>query len=280
MEATEHMLLDGQLMQGHNLPFSPYNRAFEYGDSLFETIIAKGGKPLHWDFHWERLEAGCKLMGYTQSLASHRWDRDSLLAQVQALLKKQGLFNSWARLKIRVWREEGGKYTPSSNSFHCLVIVSPFVPQKPKELKVGVSEKVRLSFSPWSVYKTGSALQYIIAAQERASKGWDEIILLGQNGEVAECGASNIFWHKEGRWYTPSLSTGCLGGVKRRAIIEYFQKKGENLSTGEFQLSELLDSSHIFTANVAGMQHICHIQDQYFTPWVGLGDLMDELLGL
>jgi len=198
MPNNSYMLLNGQLQTSNTLSFLPQNRAFEYGDSLFETMIVKDGEPLHWDFHWERLNAGCKAIGYSKSLASHVWGQKETLESLQSLLGKANLLGGWAKLKLRVWREEGGKYAPSSSQFHYLALPYPFQPTPPSCLTAGISEKVRLHYSPWSAYKTGSALQYVVAGQEKLDNGWDEVILLSQNGYVAECGASNIFWRRKG----------------------------------------------------------------------------------
>src|SRR5690606_29822021 len=56
---------------------------------------------------------------------------------------------------------------------------------------------------------------------ERAhEQGFDEVVLLNERGEVAECTSANIFIASEGRVYTPPLSSGCLPGVTRAALIE------------------------------------------------------------
>ena len=50
--------------------------------------------------------------------------------------------------------------------------------------------------------------------------GYDEVVLLNERGEVAECTAANIFCVSEGRVLTPPLSSGCLEGVTRGVVLD------------------------------------------------------------
>jgi branched-chain amino acid aminotransferase len=56
--------------------------------------------------------------------------------------------------------------------------------------------------------------------QEAQRSGFDEVVLLNERGEVAECTAANIFCVKSGRVETPPLDSGCLEGVTRGVLLE------------------------------------------------------------
>jgi len=70
-----------------------------------------------------------------------------------------------------------------------------------------------------SAFKTLNALPYVLAGNYRKQLGVDEVILLDTHGHLAECVASNLFWLKDGMLYTPSLNTGCIGGIIRQQFF-------------------------------------------------------------
>jgi branched-chain amino acid aminotransferase len=62
---------------------------------------------------------------------------------------------------------------------------------------------------------------------ERAqARGFDEVILLNERGEVSECTSANIFAAQGNDVWTPPLTSGCLPGITREILI------GETLVPG------------------------------------------------
>lgn len=267
---------NGSIMPETDVELSMLNRAFCYGDSLFETIIAIQSRIPHWLRHWERLSGGMAALGYA-SPKGFAWSPDTVLEQIHSLIQAQGTAAKHSRIKMQVWREQGGKYTPLSQQFHCLITAQPTKLSPPRSLTAGISKQVHLQATPWSAFKTGNALPYIQAGRERIAKGWDEIILLNARKQVAEAGASNLFWIKNSIIYTPCSTTGCLEGVSRAFIVEFFKKNAKMLSIGAFNLSDLLQADHIFTSNVAGLHHITKLHHQSFEPWEELDHLGSAL---
>ena len=267
---------NGEVRSQKSFHLTPDNRAFCYGDSLFETIIAPQGNIPLWTYHWDRVNRGMEALGYEHP-PHDSWQSEQLKSEIVGLLAQNGLLHQTARVKIQVWRDAGGKYTPTQRGFHYLIATQATAIREPKLLNAGVSETVRLHYTPWSAFKTGSALPYIQAGRERQAKGWDEIILLNEAGEVAEAGASNLFWIKNSTIYSPSITTGCLAGVTRAALLDLFQKNAKKLSIGRFPLSELQEAEHIFAVNVAGANHLCRVGGREFEPWEPLHGCWKQL---
>jgi branched-chain amino acid aminotransferase len=65
----------------------------------------------------------------------------------------------------------------------------------------------------------------ILANQEVAINGYDEALLLDVEGYVAEGSGENIFIVKQGKLYTPDL-TSCLEGITRASILELASELG------------------------------------------------------
>ena len=74
--------------------------------------------------------------------------------------------------------------------------------------------------------KSTSWLPNVWAVGEAQRDGLDEVVLLNERGEVAECTAANIFAVKNGKVYTPPLNSGCLEGVTRGILFEIAPEAG------------------------------------------------------
>ncbi len=62
---TSLLFLDSQLVSSSKARFSPLNTALFFGESLLETIPVYQGKPLFFKEHLDRLEKGCRFLGWS-----------------------------------------------------------------------------------------------------------------------------------------------------------------------------------------------------------------------
>ena len=59
--------------------------------------------------------------------------------------------------------------------------------------------------------------------EEARGRGFGEALRLNERGHVASACMANVFWEKDGKLFTPSLSTGCLPGTTREFVLENFE---------------------------------------------------------
>ncbi|GAB3649572.1 aminotransferase class IV [Echinicola sediminis] len=233
------------------------NRAAFFGDGLFETMIFQNNKIRFADEHHQRLQEGLKQLKINPQGIS-------TIGALENYLKTN--FSDIQPLRIRwnVFRSGLGKYTPVSNNAQEIILIQAHAaPPKIKE-KAYISREIKLSQSPWSHCKTLNALPYVMANIERSEKGMDEVILLDNRSMVSEAGAANIFWIKNNRYYTPSLSCSCIGGVGRKVLIDHLRANGITVLEGEFTTDVLLDADQVFTTNVTGIAYIKKIMETGF----------------
>ena len=170
-----------------------------------------------------------------------------------------------AMIRIYLWRESGGLYTPNANKGSCLISVHEAHFQKRKVVKhVGFAHDTFNYSSKWSSIKSISAMNYVMAGLEKKARNLDEIIILDHRGYVSECLSSNIFWRKDKMYYTPSLSTGCIDGVMRKWFISSIKGKHFNVTEMEAEKTDLLSASCVFTTNAAGITHLQSIDNKAF----------------
>lgn len=237
------------------------NRAFQYGDGLFETIMFRRGGARYLAGHYERLTAGMAVL----DLAVPGGFSVGYLGEAIAGLVRANALGDQARVKVQVWRRPGGLYTPDSREADFLVTVAPLPGPGPgRRDHVQIYRELRLHASPLSRFKTCSALPYVLAALARRRLGADEIILLDGPGHVAECVASNLFWLRNGTLYTPSLAAGCVAGIMRGQILAQAGWYGLPVEEGLYSPEELLGAEVVFCCNAAGHQFLTRIEGQPF----------------
>lgn len=226
------------------------NRAFCYGDGLFETIVTGQGRIDLLKFHLQRLTKGCHALGIElPSLLSEAYIRASI-AQLSEL---NGLKDP-IRAKLIVWRNVGGLYSPEndSSSFYleCKESQKPMIQGQEK---IGFCNSFHNQYSPISFVKTTNALHYVMAGKEMKAQKWDDIILTDVKGNVSETHISNLFWYKKDKFYTPSLSTGCVEGVMRNYLIKGLRNLGQQVQEVETTPSELKEAELLFSTNASGI---------------------------
>lgn len=242
------LVYNSDILTGEAFHLLMNDRAFQYGDGLFETIRYENDQVWFWPDHMARLTAG---MAALRLMPPPNFNETSVLQTIHELLSVNGLMHQPARIKLQVWRKPGGLYTPASQEINYLITAHHSQPfYITHKIKIGIYTDVKLSFSVISSFKTLNALPYVLAGFYRQEQRFDEVVLLNTEGYLAECVASNLFWFRGETLHTPSLQTGCINGIARRQFLRHFPTTEE----GFYLPAMLNDAAVVFTANVMGIQ--------------------------
>ena len=68
--------------------------------------------------------------------------------------------------------------------------------------------------------------KFDLVSNVRTQQGLDEVILLNERGEVAECTSANIFAVHGANVFTPPLTSACLAGITRAVLLEEIRAAG------------------------------------------------------
>ena len=251
-----------------SITLSPSNRSFLYGDGIFETIIIKNGHIRFWNYHNDRLHKALKVLEIDLSFLPNCKEIIYELIDINSFVN--------ARVKLQVWRADGGLYEPLYNEPNVLITMKNWDVEKRTNIKkCSFSDSVYLNHSTTSPYKTCNSLPYIIAANERKKRSLEELIILDSRGNVAECCSSNIFWTDGIQYFTPSLKTGCVDGIMRRHVIAKAEMNGIKIIEGEFLKEDLIASKAVFCCNVTGVTPIVQIDTVSFNVYCDLIPLLE-----
>lgn len=233
------------------------NRAFAYGDGVFETIRAVNGKVVFLENHYARLIAGLKALKIS---VPAKFSLDSLRAELNSLLALNNLHRG-ARVRLTAFRDAEGYFLPRRNDLgYCIESVE----YEPNEfslnregLAVDTFPEVKKQLNPLSSYKTLNSLIYILASIYRQEKNLDEALLLNTQDTIIEAAGSNIFIVKNGQLFTPSLADGCLGGTMRMNVINIALENGIKVFECPLTPQSLLNADEIFLTNaIHGVQWV------------------------
>jgi branched-chain amino acid aminotransferase len=232
------------------------NRAMNFGDGLFETMVFDGEQIRFGNLHLERLVRGFEVLKMDSSATD--------LDELESFLKEQFLGQK-LRVRWNLYRAGSGKYTPIFNAVSETIQIASFIPAPNEKKSCFISSKVKLFPTLWSGCKTLNSLPYILANLERQEAEMEEVILLDYRGFLSEAGSSNLFWRKGNRVFTPSLACGCLDGIARKVILEEFFKKKIQIDIGEFLPSELEDADQVWTSSVLGISYLIQIGSRKYS---------------
>lgn len=246
--------------------FTAANRAFRYGDSIFESIAMQQNNMPLFNAHWKRLTLSAELL---QMQLPQFLEPETLLAICKHLRMLNGS-PAHARIRVSLYRSGGGLYLPENNTANLLVELAP--QQHPcfriglPGLGVVVYPHPLCCYTPFSHLKTGNALPYIAARMFAEQHGAQDCLLLNHHNTIAESTNANIFWLKDGQLFTPPLTSGCVDGVMRQTLLQRILPD-MNIACFEEPLyaDTLLQTDEMMLTNAtSGIRHVATGQNKKY----------------
>lgn len=232
--------LNGQFLKAEEAKISIFDHALLYGDGVFDTIAAIGGKIIWLEEHIDRLLAGCESL-QIRSL----WSR----AQLIDFATKTFALNETSDARIRVMITRGEGEIPMSAVASCrpnLIIFCSGLQALPSRIyqegmRLGTLRDCRRI---WPQVKNLSFIASVIGTLEASRAGVDDMIFLDDKDHILEGTTFNIFAVTGGKIRTPA--EGILLGVTRGKVIEQARGVGFTVEEGELPLVEALQADEVF----------------------------------
>jgi branched-chain amino acid aminotransferase len=240
---------------------SIFDRGFLYGDGLFATIRVCHGQPFRWRRHLLRLHRGADLLRVTIP------QTDDKLREIAIELARQNQVEDGA-LRITISRGIGARgYSPAGATHPTLTMtirpVSARVPGQPLSWRCATSKLTLRSDDPLAWFKTSNRLLQVLARGEAEAAGFDEALLLNDEGHVVEATSGNLFWIQEGQICTAPLGTGILPGIARSALFEICESLERRVQECAITRDELFQSEGAFISlSTLGVVEIAQVDDR------------------
>ncbi|MHC4199411.1 MAG: aminotransferase class IV [Planctomycetota bacterium] len=236
---------DSSLVPADEARVSPLDRGFQYGDGVFETLRAEGGKVFFLEAHLERMRSGIDALGIDLPDAA-RVAREGLAA----VLEKVGPEGA-AALKVIVTRGTGPAGPSTRGDFAPSVVVTGSVDPRgrPASMRAITSSVVRNERSPVARVKSLNYLEMVLARREAEARGAEEAIVLNTHGRVAEASAANVFAVRGEGLLTPPVEEGCLPGIVRAEVLRLAPSVGLDVAVEPLTIGRLREADEAFLTN-------------------------------
>ena len=260
-----HVWVDGELLPADARHLSVFDRGFQLGDGVFETLRARAGHPTELDAHLARLHRSAD--GLDIDLPD---DVDALLARgITTLLAAEGLDGPGGDASIRVTVSRGPfrarGVLPPSDGAHATVAIQawPVVAAPVDHLERGfhlVASSVRRDpRNPLATLKTTSRAEYVYARLEARRAGADDALFLTIDDHLSEGTSANIFLVRSStagtqELATPSLDCAILPGTTRSWLLDWAARVGLRPVEARLRRADLASADEAFlSSSVAGI---------------------------
>ena len=251
MEKSDFIWLDGELVEWDKANVSVMTHTLHYGTGVFEGMrarnTAKGTAIQFLDDHVDRLYRSAE--AYNLEIP---FNKNVITNAIKEIVKVNKLKSAYirplvffgdgemgllpqdipVRVAIAAW-EWGAYLGDDAGSKGVNVCISDWQRISPK------------SFKPFAK-GVGGYMNSTLAKIDAVKQGYDDAIMLSDNGTVAEGSGQNIFIYKNNELLTPPIETGALGGMTRKTVIEIAKYLNIPISEQDITTGDLLSSDEIF----------------------------------
>lgn len=237
------------------------NRAFNYGDALFETLKIANSKIYFLEDHYFRLMASMRMLRMEIPL---NFTMEFFESELLKTAEQNNLEN--ARVRLTVFRKDGGLYNPTTNQIDYLIVASPLTILVKETYNVDVFKDYCLNSDILSTLKTTNKIANVLASIYASENGFNNCILVNERKMVVEAINGNIFTVHGNKIKTPPITEGCIKGVIRKKIMEIVSKSdGYTIEETEISPFDLQKADEIFITNViVGVQPITQYKKTAF----------------
>ena len=205
--------LNGEFMPAGEACVPVTDRGFRFGDGVFETVRIDHGRLYQWELHLSRMHAGLAALRIAPPVVDWR-------AVAAEMLARNHAENGFLRLAVTRGSGSRGYLPDDASTLTWLMEYMPPVeaPEHPYKLWVSTIQRSSLSALPTNC-KLAHGIGSTLALLDARDNGCDEALMLSSDSKLCEAASANLFWIKENVLYTPALSTGCLAGTTRDAVL-------------------------------------------------------------
>jgi branched-chain amino acid aminotransferase len=234
------------------------NRAFLYGDAVFETLKTLDGKILFAEDHYFRLMASMRILRMEIPMS---FTQEYMETQVSSLIEKLEPSASF-RARLTFFRKPGGKYLPTDNNCEFIITAEPLdtlYSTKEAPYEVELFKDYYVSKQLLSTLKTTNKAIHVTAAIFADENGYNNCLLVNDEKNVIEATNGNLFMLTGNKLVTPPLTDGCLNGIMRKQILAIARKtEGYEIEEASISPFDLQKADELFLTNViTGIQPIC-----------------------
>jgi branched-chain amino acid aminotransferase len=251
------ILHNDRIQESTELCLAPGQIGLLSGWGVFSTLRIAEGVPFAWERHWARIQRDAAALHVDLPQ-----DPERIRRKLIELVAANGAPD--CTLRIAIVRNGGGMWAGPSNGrtsdLMALTADSKHWGEGVKLAYVREARHAACQFTGAKILSWAMNLTWLESAQAR---GFDEVILLNERGEVAECTSANLFIANGSHVYTPPLSSGCLPGITREVILGEIRVPGIRVEEKALLPGDLEAADEVFiTSTTRDLLPVFQIEGQ------------------
>jgi branched-chain amino acid aminotransferase len=234
------LLHNDEILDAHQKSLSAGQVGLLNGWGVFSTIRVQEGVLFAFERHWERMQRDAARMQ-----VPFPTDRDEVRSRLSRLVESNSAWN--ATLRVVVVRNRGGLFEGPDlvRDFELIAFTADLNPWG-TSVRLAIKPQGRHAQNEFAGTKVLSWAQNLTWYEEAHQRGFDEVLLLNERGEVCECTSANLFIARGKEVFTPPLSSGCLPGVTRALLLEEIRVPGISAAEKKLLPKDLEDADDVF----------------------------------
>lgn len=250
--------LNGTFVKATEARVDLFGQSLHYGYAAFEGLKGynthNGTRIFKAEHHFERLKKSCEAIQLPYS-----WNNRQLIASTYELLEANNLRSAYIRPLVY---SGSNMHLTSSQEANIMIAAwewGPYLGQNLLRVNISKFQKPNPKSFHIDAKISGQYINSILATSDAVRNGFDEALLLDQNGFVAQASSENIFIEKDFKIYTPPLGN-IFPGITRQTVIEICKELGFEIIEKQLTVKDIYEADSAFlcgtAAEVIGIQQV------------------------
>ncbi len=250
-----YVLHNDAICPAADLMLSPGQVGLLSGWGVFSTLRIAEGVPFAFERHWARMQRDATAMHVP---LPH--DSEAVRRRLIDLIEANVVLN--CTLRVAVVRNGGGMWGgPSNGRESDLIALTAESKHWGEGVTLAIQENGRHAACPFAGTKILSWAMNLTWLESAQCRGFDEVILLNERGEVAECTSANIFIANGNEVWTPPLASGCLPGITRELLLSEVRAAGIHVGEKSLTPRDLESAGEVFiTSTTRDLLPVIHVE--------------------
>lgn len=268
MQPTEYIWMDGEFVPWQDATVHVLVHGLHYGTGAFEGIRAydtpKGPAVFRLTDHMDRLRRSSKALGIP-----FEYEVNELVEAAKETVRRNGLGGCYIR-PITFYGTGSMGLNPEGANVHMVIAAWEWGAYLGDE---GLANGIRVAVSSWrrigqnafmtDAKGTGGYMNSVLAKTAALRAGYDEALLLNDDGLLAEGSGENVFMVRKDVVHTPPASAGALDGLTRDSVFTLLEEDGYTMKEAAIARTDLYYADEVFfTGTAAEVTPIREIDDR------------------
>ncbi len=256
--------LNTDFVQASSAGIDMFGQSLHYGYGAFEGLRAysthNGTRIFKAEEHFDRLARSCEAIGLP-----FEWETRELIEKSYELLELNNLREAYIRPLVF---SGSNMHLTTSNVANIMIAAwewGPYLGQNLLRVNISKIERPNPKSFPTEAKVSGQFINSILATSDAIKNGFDEALLLDQDGFVAQASSENLFIEKDFKIYTPPLGN-IFPGITRETVIEICKSLNFEIIEKRLTIKHIYEADSAFlSGTAAGIIGIKQIDNTIFT---------------